>query len=144
MALPWHFPRGLLTCLTPKHLCSLLCSILLFQKEHPLSWRSRTGKGQYSEAALWCPDRSGSSPQCSSKAPSLCCFWKQPLSTTRLSSRQVLRRHAEGSNPSPQMLKDDLICKVYLQEPCSLNKRFLPWLQEFRCYHFLSGGAHFT
>lgn len=102
------------------------------------------GKGQNSEETLWCSDRIGFSPQCSSKAPSLGCFWKQPLSTTRLSSRQVLGKHMEGSNHSTQMLKDDLICEVYLQEPCSLNKRFLPWLQEFRCYHFLSGGAHFT
>lgn len=52
--------------------------------------------------------------------------------------------HLGGSNRSTQVLKDDLIRKVYLQEPCSLNKIFLSWLQEFKCYHFLSGGAHFT
>lgn len=31
-----------------------------------------------------------------------------------------------GLDSSTQLLKDDLICKVYLQESCSLNNRFLP------------------
>lgn len=33
--------------------------------------------------------------------------------------------------------------KVYLQEPRSLNKKMWPQLQEFKCYHVLSGGVHF-
>lgn len=41
-------------------------------------------------------------------------------------------------------VKRSLACKVYLQEPCSLNKRFLPQLQEFKCYYFLSEGTYFT
>ena len=71
------------------------------------------------------------------------CFWKQPLSTTKLSPWQVLRKHLEGSAHSTHV-KRSLACKVYLQEPCSLNKRFLPQFQEFKCYYFLSEGTYFT
>lgn len=104
------------------------------------------GKRQHSEEKLQCPNRSGFSPHvlAKSQGPFFMLFLKAVPSAARLSTWQVLRKHWEGLCCSTQMLKDDLICKVYSQEPCSLNKRFLPWLQEFKCYHFLSGGTHFT